>query len=89
LESKEDRKDTARQAGEVFGGIFGDRQVESRLGRWRLSCWDSVVSHSILPQLCLFSFFIFDLIESQIWENVIPTVVTICILWFWLEVGGL
>jgi len=34
------------------------------------------------------SFFIFDLIESQIWEDVIPTVVTICIWWFLMEAVG-
>ena len=31
---------------------------------------------------------VFKAIESQIWENVIPTVVTICILWFLLEAAG-
>jgi hypothetical protein len=47
-----------------------------------------VVAHSILPHLCISSFFILDLIESQIWENVIPTVVAICILWFSMEEAG-
>ena len=28
-------------------------------------------------------------IESQIWENVIPTVVTICIWWFLMEAADL
>jgi hypothetical protein len=31
---------------------------------------------------------VFKAIESQIWENVIPTVVTICVLWFLLEAAA-
>jgi hypothetical protein len=32
---------------------------------------------------------VFKAIESQIWENVIPTVVTICIWWFLMEAADL
>ena len=45
--------------------------------------------HWILRHLCLFSFFILDLIESHFLKNVHPTVVTICIWWFSIEVADL
>jgi hypothetical protein len=51
-------------------------------------CWDFVVAHGSLGWFFMVRVFIFGLIESQIWENVIPTVVTICIWWFLMEASG-